>query len=370
MSSLNNTYKFIVSGGGTGGHIYPAIAIADALREEMPGCEILFVGANGRMEMEKVPAAGYPIEGLNIAGFQRGNMLKNLALPFKLIASVWKAGRLVYKFRPNVVIGVGGYASGPLLWMAQKMGNKTVVQEQNAFAGITNKILGGGANRIYVAYDGLEKWFPKTKLVKTGNPIRGNMFNTLPSKAVGCAHFGFDDSKPVVLVTGGSLGARTINNALLDSVEFLKNQGVQLIWQCGKIHYDALRQKTGEDTRTFKLMPFLDRMEMAYGAADVVVARAGAGTIAELAVAGSAAILVPSPNVAEDHQTHNAMALVNKQAAVLVKDSEASTKLVPVLMEVLHNPEQLESLRTNIKAEGFPEAAKTIAQDIIKLAGE
>ena len=360
-------YKIIISGGGTGGHIFPAIAIANQLKTLLPEVEILFVGANGRMEMEKVPQAGYKIIGLNVAGIQRSfspsNIIKNLKFPFKLIDSLLEANKIVKDFKPNVVIGVGGYASGPVLWAAQNMGIPTLIQEQNGYAGVTNKLLAKRAKKICVAYEGMEKYFPKDKIIITGNPVRKDILDTDLVKLAGCTFFKLDPNKKTILVIGGSLGARTINEAIASGIDKIKQSGYQLIWQTGKNYL----LPEGIQHSTPKIQHFIKEMHWAYACADVVVSRAGALSISELCLVGKPVILVPSPNVSEDHQTKNAMALVNKKAAWLVCDAEAKSLLVDKTLELITNLETCSELASNIKQLGKPNAADEIAKEIIKL---
>ena len=360
--------KVIISGGGTGGHIFPAIAIANALRQIQPDIEILFVGANGRMEMEKVPAAGYEIVGLNIQGINRQSLLKNVLLPFKLIGSLWKARQVVKQFGAEVAVGVGGYASGPLLMTAEVLGVPTLIQEQNSFAGLTNKKLGKNAKRICVAYEGMERFFPADKILLTGNPIRQSSVNIEGKREEAIHAFGLDMDKKTVLVTGGSLGAQTLNDCVKDGFVQLDDMGVQVIWQCGSYYYDALSAELNDKLPdSVKLMPFLDRMDYAYAAADIVIARAGAGTISELSVVGKPVLLVPSPNVADDHQTKNALALVDKKAAVMVTDLSARTNLMDELIKLLENDATAYELGENIKKMALPNADEVIAREVLKL---
>lgn len=359
--------KIIISGGGTGGHIFPAIAIANALRRMEPQCEILFVGAEGKMEMEKIPAAGYKIVGLDIQGFNRQALLKNFALPFKLLSSLWKARRILRRFRPDVVVGVGGYASGPLLMMASVANIPGVLQEQNSYAGLTNKLLSGRVRKICVAYDGMERFFSKDKIIKTGNPIRREAVNIVGKQCESLEYFDFSGNNKTVLVTGGSLGAGQINKAVKAALpEFIK-QDIQLIWQCGSYYYDSLVNELRDLPTTVQLVPFLDRMDYAYAAADIIVARAGAGTISELCVLGKPVILVPSPNVSDDHQTENAKALVAQDAAVLIKDEAVVKELMPVLSRILNSKERKESLGINISKLALPKADEVIAKEIMEL---
>ncbi len=354
--------KFIISGGGTGGHIFPAVAIANALKKRMPDCEILFVGANGRMEMEKVPQAGYTIKGLNIAGFQRGSILKNLMLPFKVLSSLKEASKIIKGFKPNAAIGVGGYASGPLLFAASFAGVPCVIQEQNSFAGITNKILAKRAKKICVAYDGMEKVFPKEKIVMTGNPVRAEILNKQVNREEALRYFGLNAGKKTVLVVGGSLGARTLNESVYESLNKIKGSNVQFLWQTGKTW-----NKENLGLENVKQLTFIDRMDYAYACADVIVSRAGALSIAELQNIGKPLILVPSPNVAEDHQTHNAMALVNNEAAILVRDNEAKTNLINEVFELIAEEDKQKKLSENISKMGIGNAAERIVDEILGL---
>jgi UDP-N-acetylglucosamine--N-acetylmuramyl-(pentapeptide) pyrophosphoryl-undecaprenol N-acetylglucosamine transferase len=357
--------KFIVSGGGTGGHIFPALSIADGLRNRFPDCEILFVGADGKMEMEKVPAAGYPIVGLPVAGFHRGEIWRNLAFVSKLIRSMLKAKRVVKDFQPDVVIGVGGYASGPVLRVAEKLGIPTVLQEQNSFAGVTNKILGKKANKICVAYDKMDRFFPAGKLVFTGNPIRQGLESITPKSAEARDYFNVTSGQPVILIMGGSLGARVLNQSVLANLELIRQSDVLVIWQTGKYYFkDIQAQLSMNPVPNIRLMEFIPGMDLAYSLADLVISRAGAGTISELCTVGAAAILVPSPNVSEDHQTFNAMSLVEKEAAILIKDSDSVEELIPAALELLKNREKCLTLSKNIKKLATPHATEDIVEVI------
>jgi UDP-N-acetylglucosamine--N-acetylmuramyl-(pentapeptide) pyrophosphoryl-undecaprenol N-acetylglucosamine transferase len=359
--------KIIISGGGTGGHIFPAIAIANQIKSIHSNAEILFVGAEGRMEMEKVPQSGYPIIGLNVAGIQRSfstsAIIKNLKFPFKLISSLLQASKIVKDFKPDVVVGVGGYASGPVLWAAQNNGVPTLIQEQNSYAGVTNKLLAKRAKKICVAYDGMEKYFPDDKIIITGNPVRKDILDADLVKLAGCVHFKLNPDKKTILVVGGSLGARTINEAIEKGIEKIKQSGYQLIWQTGKTY----KVPPEIQQSTFRIQNFIKEMHWAYACADVVISRAGALSISELCLVGKPAILVPSPNVSEDHQTKNAMALVNKKAALLVKDSEAKSLLVDKTLDLLANLVLCNDLKQNIKQLGKPQAAIQIADEVLKL---
>lgn len=363
--------RIIISGGGTGGHIFPAIAIANALKRLAPHAELLFVGATGKMEMEKVPAAGYEIVGLDIQGINRTSPWKNIALPFKLYKSIRRARRIVRDFRADVAVGVGGYASGPLLYAAAGMGVPCLIQEQNSYAGITNKRLAKRAARICVAFEGMERFFPAHKILFTGNPIRREAVAIQHKREEAMAFFGLSPAKKTILLTGGSLGARTLNNSMLEGLDRLAAADVQVIWQCGGYYHDSLRDALGAKYEgSVKLTAFLQRMDLAYAAADLIIARAGAGTIAELCVVGKPTILVPSPNVAEDHQTKNAQALVGKSAALMVTDAEAPRKLIDTALELLNNAQESEALRANLKALAVLDADEVIAKEVLKLAGD
>lgn len=357
----------MISGGGTGGHIYPAISIAQALKATLSNVEILFVGAEGRMEMKKVPEAGFKIEGLWISGIQRKISIDNLSLPFKVIASIRKSFRLIREFKPDVVIGVGGYASGPLLYAATRKKIPTLIQEQNSYAGLTNKWLAKRVDKICVAYDGLEKYFPEEKLVLTGNPVRLDIQQENREAAFG--YFNLNPNKKTILALGGSLGARTINQSILQHLDALKAADVQLVWQTGGFyHQEIVEHLDRDDYPGIRIHDFIREMQYAYNVADLVISRAGALSIAELMIMGKATVLVPSPNVAEDHQTLNAKALVSKDAAVMVKDMEAESELIPTALKVLENDDQLQGLKTQIGALAKPKAAYDIANEVIKLA--
>lgn len=365
--------KVIISGGGSGGHIFPALAIANAVKQRHPGAEILFVGAEGRMEMEKVPAAGYEIKGLPIAGLQRQltveNIFKNLQLPYKVIRSRCKVRGIIRDFNPDIVVGVGGFASEPTLKMASRMGYITLLQEQNSYAGLTNKTLAKTAAAICVAYDGMQRFFPADKIVYTGNPVRADIENLSASHSEGCAHFGVGDAKPVMLSVGGSLGARSINRMILDNLAFFKDNDIQLIWQTGRWMYNEAVQAVSAAgvEQWVKVNQFIARMDLAYAAADMVISRAGAIAISELCFVGKPVILIPSPNVAEDHQTKNAMALASKGAAVVVTDSDCGTKGLPLALELLHDGERCQRMGQSIKALAVPHAADRIVDQIDKL---
>jgi UDP-N-acetylglucosamine--N-acetylmuramyl-(pentapeptide) pyrophosphoryl-undecaprenol N-acetylglucosamine transferase len=365
---MNNFPKIIISGGGTGGHIFPAVAIANALKSISPNCEILFVGALGRMEMEKIPAAGYKIVGLNISGMQRGSILKNLGLPFKVIASVRKAMQLISDFKPDVVVGVGGYASGPLLYAASLKKIPYLIQEQNSYAGITNKFLGKNADRICVAFDGMDEFFPANKILKTGNPVRTSIVDIKGKHYAGAELLKLDPLKKTILVTGGSLGAGTLNKSIEKHLPLLIANDVQVIWQTGKFYYNGIIERLGATYHpNIRIMEFLNKMDLAYAAADVIISRAGAGTIAELCLIQKPVILVPSPNVAEDHQTKNAMALVKKDAAILINDQSAEDTLVPEALKLLLNQDRCQTLSENIGKMAMQDADVVIAEEVLKL---
>ncbi len=360
--------KAIISGGGTGGHIFPAIAIADEIKRRNPNAEILFVGADGKMEMEKVPAAGYEIKGLPIAGFKRKFAWSNFALPFKIIGSMLKARKIVKNFKPEVAVGVGGYASGPTLKAATMIGVPSMVQEQNSFPGKTNKILSKSVQKICVAYDGLDRFFPKEKIVLTGNPTRRDMVSTEGKEAEGYKFYGFDPSKKTVLIIGGSLGARTLNESVVANLEKLRKSSVQVLWQCGKLYHDKLENELKQvDLGSVKMVQFITRMDLAYAIADVVISRAGAISISELCLIAKPTVLVPSPNVSEDHQTKNAMALVEKNAAILVKDIHAKETMIDEVLSLLADESKCESLKKNIAALGKPTATESIVDELEKL---
>jgi len=353
----------LISGGGTGGHIYPAIAIANELKQRNPSTKFLFVGAKDRMEMEKVPQAGYEIIGLWISGIQRKLTLKNLQFPFKLISSLWKANKIIKKFKPDVVIGTGGFASGPTLQMANRKKIPTLVQEQNSYPGITNKLLAKKANKICVAYDGLERFFPKEKIVKTGNPVRQDLLEIKKNQKDAQVFFKLNAAQNTVLVLGGSLGARAINILIESQLNWFKKNNIQLIWQTGKLYYDEYKKYHNNN---LQVHAFLNRMDLAYAAADIIISRAGAGSISELCIVGKPVIFIPSPNVTEDHQTKNAMAIVHKDAAVLCKESELDDFQEKLENLILDTSKQ-EVLSKNIKAMALPNATVAIVNEIEKL---
>lgn len=359
--------KILITGGGTGGHIFPAIAIADAIRRLRPDAEFLFVGANGKMEMERVPQAGYPIEGLNVAGFQRKFSLRNLTFPYKLFTSLWKARQIVQRFQPDVVVGTGGYASGPVMRAAQRAGIPTLIQEQNSYAGVTNKLLGKRASTICVAYDHMEAFFPAEKIVFTGNPVRQDIVDLQGKRLEGIAYYGLQPEKKTIAVIGGSLGARTLNVAMKNSCKLLKTSDVQVIWQCGKYYEEIYKESDTAQLPNVEMRAFMDRMDLLYAAADVVISRAGALSISELCLVGKPAVLIPSPNVAEDHQSKNALALVEKAAARLVRDADAKEKMLPEAFLILTNDALEFSLSESIRQLGRPNAADVIAGEVIKL---
>lgn len=363
------TYKMIISGGGTGGHIFPAIAIANAVKEQLPDIEILFIGANGRMEMKRVPQAGFPIEGLDIYGLQRQinlkNIIENLKLPFRLYRSMSKAKKIIKNFRPDVVVGVGGYASGPTLKVAASMGIPTLIQEQNSYPGITNKMLASKVKIICTAYDGLERFFPKEKIIKTGNPIRKDILNPV-DKNEAYTHFGLDSTKKTIAVVGGSLGSRTMNESVCQFAEELSQRQIQMIWQTGEYYYQNLDEKY-KNLDGIKVMPFVQRMDYLYEVADVVVSRAGALALSELCLVAKPCILIPSPNVSEDHQTKNASVLSNAGAAILIPDNQAKEQLKDALLGLVEDESRCGLMKEELRKLAQPDAAKQIADEVIKL---
>lgn len=367
---MEHNLRIIISGGGTGGHIFPAVAIANALKAKRPDTEILFVGALGRMEMQRVPAAGYNIKGLPICGFNRKNLLKNFAVLFKLWKSQRIAKKIIKDFKPVVAVGVGGYASGPTLNQCASMGIPCLIQEQNSYAGVTNKLLAKKASKICVAYEGMERFFPKDKIVLTGNPVRQQLLDTQLTKAEALRTFGLEPSKKTILIVGGSLGARTINDSVMAHLDELQNSGVQVIWQTGKNYFENIKQQLAKKSPMPALKPtdFIADMGAAYRAADLVISRAGASSISEFCLIGKPVILVPSPNVAEDHQTKNAMALVNRQAAQFVSDAEAPQKLIPLALSTVKDDQILGQLSHNIKLMALRNSAETIANEVFALA--
>ncbi len=377
--------RFIISGGGTGGHIYPAIAIADELKVRFPDCEILFVGAKDKMEMQKVPQAGYRIEGLWISGIQRKLTLENLKFPIKLMSSLMKSRKIVKNFKPDVAIGTGGFASGAVVKVAAQMGIPTVIQEQNSYPGITNKLLSKKAKKICVAYDGLEKFFPKEKIVFTGNPVRQDLLNIDSNKEETIAYFAqfskcgkvdskreeaityfnLDRNKKTLLVLGGSLGARRINQLIEKEMDFIVNQDVQIIWQCGKFYYEEYKKYNEKEG--VQVLSFIDRMDLVYAAADMIISRAGASSVSELAIVGKPTIFIPSPNVAENHQTKNAKSIADKNGAILIKESELDIRFEDVFSEIINNENLQKELSQNIKSLAKPDATKDIVDEIVKL---
>ena len=357
--------KVIISGGGTGGHISPALAIANALKQDNPAHEILFVGAQGKMEMQQVPTAGYPIIGLNIQGINRKQLLHNLAVPFKLLSSLWRARSIIQQFQPDIAIGTGGYASAALLYMAAQMKVPTLIQEQNAYPGLTNRILGKRVDKICVAYEHMEQYFPSSKLALTGNPVRQAIYNLVEKRQSAYTYFGLDPEKPCLLVLGGSQGAQTINNSILKALPDLIQAGIQLIWPTGKAYFEAIRAQ--QIHASIKIFPFIDQIDLALAAADIVVSRAGALSIAELCLAQKPTIFIPSPHVTADHQTKNVLPLVTKQAAILLPDQDAPVKLGPTIIQLLNNKAQQASLAKNMEAWAKPNATHDILAIIKQL---
>ena len=367
---MKENLRIIISGGGTGGHIFPAVSIANAIKELRPDTDILFVGAEGRMEMHRVPAAGYPIKGLPVAGFDRKNLLKNIPVLIKLFKSQRLARKIVKDFDPHAAVGVGGYASGPTLTVAGSMGIPTLLQEQNSYAGVTNKLLAKNAKKICVAYEGMERFFDKNKIILTGNPVRQGLRNHQTTREEAIASFGLNPNKRTVLILGGSLGARTINQCLMNHLDKVKASGVQFIWQTGKIYIDEAQAAVTQagELPMLHVTDFISDMATAYSASDLVISRAGAGSISEFCLLQKPVILVPSPNVSEDHQTKNALALVNKNAALYVKDSEANDQLLDKAIDAVNQPELLKNLSKNIAELAFTDSANVIAKEVIKLA--
>ncbi|MBO7554328.1 MAG: undecaprenyldiphospho-muramoylpentapeptide beta-N-acetylglucosaminyltransferase [Bacteroidaceae bacterium] len=375
--------RIIISGGGTGGHIFPAISIANAIKELQPEAEILFVGAEGRMEMQRVPDAGYKIIGLPVAGFDRKNLLKNIPVLYKLAKSLWMTRKILKDFKPQVAVGVGGFASGPTLKAASKMGIPILIQEQNSFAGVTNKLLAKSADKICVAYEGMDNFFPADRIILTGNPVRQNLLTHQSNHDEAVQNFGFDKTKKIILIVGGSLGARTINDTMKAAIDMvMQNKDIQFIWQTGKIYIEEVKQfikeKTGDEVTDHHvasipnlfITEFIKNMDDAYAAADLVISRAGAGSISEFCLLRKPVILVPSPNVAEDHQTKNALALVSRDAALYVKDSEAIHNLIPVALDTVRDDKKLKSLSENIATLALPDSANIIAKEVLKLIKE
>jgi UDP-N-acetylglucosamine--N-acetylmuramyl-(pentapeptide) pyrophosphoryl-undecaprenol N-acetylglucosamine transferase len=356
--------KFILSGGGTGGHIYPAVAIANELKSRFPDAEFLFVGAKDKMEMQKVPQAGYKIEGLWIAGLQRKLTLQNAMFPFKLIDSLWKSRKIIKQFKPNVVIGTGGFASGPLLQMANMLNIPTVIQEQNSYPGITNKLLSKKANKICVAYENLERFFPKEKMILTGNPVRQDLIDIESKRAEAIQFFNLDANKKTLLILGGSLGARRVNQLIEKELDNFLSQDVQVIWQCGKLYFEDYKKYNSDNVQ---VLAFIDRMDLVYSAADIVISRAGASSVSELCIVGKPVVFIPSPNVAEDHQTKNAKSIVDKKGAIMLKESELDSQFSLVFEALLKDQGKQDQLSKNIKHLALPNATKQIADEIVKL---
>ena len=366
---MNDELRIIISGGGTGGHIFPAVSIANAIKAKYPEAKILFVGALGRMEMQRVPAAGYEIKGLPICGFDRKHLLKNIAVLFKIWKSQRMAKNIIKNFKPMAAVGVGGYASGPTLNVCASKGIPCLIQEQNSYAGVTNKLLAKKADKICVAYEGMERFFPAEKIIMTGNPVRQNVLETSITVEDARKQFGLEPDKKTILLVGGSLGARTINESVLNNLDKIANSGIQFIWQTGKYYSASIKEKMkGKEIPNLKVMDFISDMGAAYKAADLVISRAGASSISEFCLIGKPVILVPSPNVAEDHQTKNAMALVNKDAAIFVKDSEAPEVLIDKAISTVNDEQKLNSLSENIKKLGLKNSADVIADEVVKLA--
>lgn len=368
MRLRNKNLRIVISGGGTGGHIFPAIAIANAIRKLEPDAELLFVGAEGKMEMEKVPAAGYKIIGLPVAGLKREISTANLSFPFKLWRSLSKASKVLKEFKPDAAVGVGGYASGPVLYMASRQGIPALVQEQNSYPGITNRLLAKRAKKICVAYEGLEQFFPASKIVFTGNPVRDDIRNLDGKREEASKFFGVDLSQPVLLVTGGSQGARSINRAVLNGLDHLAEAGIQLIWQTGKLFYTEAKLKTETlNNSSLKAFEFISRMDLAYAIADAVISRAGASTVSELCIVRKPAILVPLPTAAEDHQTKNCKALIKRKAALLVTDAEAPSRLIQEAISLMKDENLRHELAVNIAPLARPDAATEIAREVLNM---
>lgn len=360
--------KIVISGGGTGGHVFPAIAIANAIRAKHADADILFVGALGKIEMDKVPQAGYKIIGLDIQGLQRNLSLNNLKFPIRLLKSLWKSSKILKDFKADVAVGVGGYASGPLLYMASRNKIPYIIQEQNSYPGITNKLLAKNASKICVAYENMDAFFPAEKVMLTGNPVRSELLKIQGLKEQAYQFFNLDPSKKTIFITGGSLGARTLNESVLNFIDEINTSEVQIIWQTGRFYYSTIVENASKKFNDrVKIFEFISSMDMAYAVADIIIARAGAGTISELCLVGKPVILVPSPNVAEDHQTKNAMALVKNSAAVLVKDVNAVQELIPTALKLLQNNSQMMELSDAIKKIAMPNAAEIIADEVLKL---
>ncbi len=369
LQPLPHKYRIIISGGGTGGHIFPAVAIANAVKKLEPSAGILFVGAKGKMEMEKVPQAGFTIEGLWISGLQRNDIKANLLFPFKVISSLMQARKIIKRFKPQVAVGVGGYASGPLLYMASGMGIACLIQEQNSFAGLTNKILGKRVQKICVAFDGMEKFFPKDKIIKTGNPVREDAVKTEGLRNEALSFFGLKPGNKTLLIVGGSQGARSVNHAIKACIHELEKLGINIIWQTGKYFFEeAKKTAEGLPSDRVKVFDFITRMNLAYSLADIIVSRAGASTVSELCMIGKPAILVPLPTAAEDHQAMNAMSLVKENAAIMMRDHELNSNLFNEIKSLLFDQERMNQLSENIKKLALPDAASVIAKEVLLLA--
>lgn len=365
MNNKNKIYRIILSGGGTGGHIYPAIAIANELKFRYPNAEFLFVGAKDRMEMEKVPQAGYKIEGLWISGLQRKLTIKNLSFPFKVSSSLWNARKIIKLFKPDIAIGTGGFASGPLLYVAASKKIPILIQEQNSYPGITNKLLSKKAKKICVAYSDLERFFPEDKIIKTGNPVRQGLLDVETKIDEGKKNFNLQQGKLTLLIIGGSLGSRRINELIEQKLDFFNTQNIQIIWQCGKLYNQ--QYKIYNNTNNIQVYEFLNNMDLAYAAADIVISRAGASSVSELCIVGKPVIFIPSPNVAEDHQTKNAMSIVNKDAALMIKEEDLDVDFENKFSSLLNSKEKQKNLSDNIKKLALVNATKDIADEVEKL---
>ncbi len=364
-------YRILIGGGGTGGHVFPAIAIADALKEKDPTLEFLFVGASGKLEMEKVPEAGYSIEGLPVAGFQRRLTLKNITFFYKLFVSMIRSRRIIARFSPHIAIGVGGYASGPILKASARKGIPLLIQEQNSYAGVTNRLLARSARCICVAYEKMERYFPADRIVMTGNPVRQYLLELQADPAEGLKKFDIEKEKKVCLLVGGSLGARTLNSSFMEGLHKLDREDLVVLWQCGKYYQTEVEEKVkASGLKNIRVMPFISRMDLAYGVADIIVSRAGAITISELCIVGKPVILVPSPNVAEDHQTHNALSLVNRNAALMIPDTAAREQLVDRMLKLMEDRVEQKSLSKNIKQLGIVDASQRIAAEVQQILTE
>ena len=361
------SYKILISGGGTGGHIFPAVSIANEIRSRFPDAEILFIGAEDRMEMERVPAAGYKIVGLPVSGFNRAHIFKNFSVVIKLMKSLRMAKKIIRDFKPDIAIGVGGYASGPTLWVASSLKIPILIQEQNSYAGVTNKLLGKRASKICVAYRGMEKFFPENRIVMTGNPVRKDLENVREKDSEALDYFGLEVNKPVLLIVGGSLGARTINKGIHKDLKLLIDAGIQVVWQTGKYYYSSIKEELKDTNyKGLWVSDFISRMDHAYAAADLVISRAGAGTISELCLLKKAVILVPSPNVAEDHQTKNARALSDNNAAIIIPDNVAGEQLVPAAIKLIEDKDKLRNMSEQIVLFAQHNSAKRIVDEVIK----